>query len=544
MRLLLLLLLAGCGESDPCSGKSGVCIAVHVSGSVPRLDALSVNVKKSDASVLHGETGFVMPKIDLPVQFALRLPQDTTGQIDVAVLGVVGSGIVASGTGSVDVPASGHARVDVVLGPLMGGDLAAADLSASDANLSADLATVDLTVGGDLAGFTGLSPDPVDFGELDPSANANAILTFTNGKVPLIITSIMLTGDPAFARTSGTCQVQGTVNGGDSCTIVITYSAGATPRAATGQVIVTAGPDSYTANLIAHTTGWVVETIPSVSPLPDFSSVSGSSPADVWVGGSSGAIYHRSNGMWSAPTGILPWSPTAKVHLYSPAAGVVYVAAGGLYYSGDGGATWGQPTEVFTPTTGLANYVYGSDANTVYAGSTMGNVEVGNNATGFQADGTTGTTSVVDIFFGGSRAFALSGSHVYIRQSASMWSSVLDESTTDTLFGGAAVSTDEFYVGGKIKDSSTCLSHCAVVFHKSLAGTMERDLAGAQVNEVWVNSSSDIWGAADNGKLYHSLGDDNWNQEAVPTINNLEDVWGKGGELFVVGANATIIHKY
>ena len=98
-----------------------------------------------------------------------------------------------------------------------------------------------------------------------------------------------------------------------------------------------------------------------------------------------------------------------------------------------------------------------------------------------------------------------------------MWLSILDESTNDTLLGGSAVGTDEFYVGGRIKNSSACLSHCAVIFHKTLS---------------------------DSGNLYHSIGDNNWNLVAVPTINNLEDVWGSSGELFVVGANATILHKY
>jgi hypothetical protein len=109
--LLACLALTGC-NGDPCSGRSGVCVGLHVTGTMSGLDQLAIHIEQLAKTV--SEPTPPAP-FSLPTQAALLLPAGTTGGIDVVVDGLDHGKALARGVGHVIVPASGRAQLTVPL---------------------------------------------------------------------------------------------------------------------------------------------------------------------------------------------------------------------------------------------------------------------------------------------------------------------------------------------------------------------------------------------------------------------------------------------
>jgi cysteine-rich repeat protein len=118
--LLLSLLLAACGEPDPCAGSNAAaCIALRVEGSVARLDQLQVTIDRP--TMLTRTTSD--PSFSLPVQLALNLSAAPDATVQVSVVGLIaGQGVAEGSTGITVVGNRGHGTV--VLQGAMGLDLA------------------------------------------------------------------------------------------------------------------------------------------------------------------------------------------------------------------------------------------------------------------------------------------------------------------------------------------------------------------------------------------------------------------------------------
>ncbi len=147
------LLVAGCGgaATDPCSGRDGTCLGVHVqgSGAIAQVDQIAIDL--AGAVTFDGRTPSAPgDAIDLPVVAAVFLPS-ASGRVDVAVTGFLHGGAVGSGAAATDIAPGAHAQVTVVLAAGAPIDAAARDLAdaaapppdAAATDGGADLATAD-----------------------------------------------------------------------------------------------------------------------------------------------------------------------------------------------------------------------------------------------------------------------------------------------------------------------------------------------------------------------------------------------------------------
>ena len=116
--LFLGLLLAACGDDDPCRGKPTVCIGVHVTGS-STLDRIDVIASLPGGQRLLGQAADLSPPTFVPpVQFALLLPpEQAVGAVGVELIGSFLGMPMAAGNAVVNVPRSGRASLKIHLGP-------------------------------------------------------------------------------------------------------------------------------------------------------------------------------------------------------------------------------------------------------------------------------------------------------------------------------------------------------------------------------------------------------------------------------------------
>src|SRR5262245_26393734 len=103
MKRALLVLLAGCGSSDPCEDVGDRCIAVDVSSAtIDRIDHLELDVLYGDR---HGTATTSDGVVALPLSTAIELPG--TGAIDVGVVAAGKLGGVVLGTGAAQLQLTG-----------------------------------------------------------------------------------------------------------------------------------------------------------------------------------------------------------------------------------------------------------------------------------------------------------------------------------------------------------------------------------------------------------------------------------------------------
>ena len=144
------LALAGCAGGAPCDGKAGVCVNVLVKGPGDALDALGVQVTLPGGGVLRGDSGAGVAPIVPPVQFALLLPDGTSGKVVVDLSGEQGTTEIESGSGKLTVPPSGQTlTIDLERGApdaSVPRDLSVRDAAPPDAAAPPDLSVVKKTL--------------------------------------------------------------------------------------------------------------------------------------------------------------------------------------------------------------------------------------------------------------------------------------------------------------------------------------------------------------------------------------------------------------
>lgn len=95
-----LLLLAACGQGDPCDGVAGTCVTLHVtSPDVARIDTLDVDLLAGSFHATATTSGDASPPLETAIELAL------TGELDL--------GIVAAGRLADDLVGTGFARLTV-----------------------------------------------------------------------------------------------------------------------------------------------------------------------------------------------------------------------------------------------------------------------------------------------------------------------------------------------------------------------------------------------------------------------------------------------
>jgi hypothetical protein len=141
---------AGCASEsiDPCAGRMGACVGVHVATEVQPIDQLRVTLERAQSMLTPTAPAGAL---DFPVRFAVMLPAGASGaHLDFD--GLLAGAPRARASGDVVLGASGRATLDVTLtapapdggADLAGVDFAGADFAGDDFAPSADLAGVDL----------------------------------------------------------------------------------------------------------------------------------------------------------------------------------------------------------------------------------------------------------------------------------------------------------------------------------------------------------------------------------------------------------------
>jgi hypothetical protein len=154
-----LVVAAGCHQSDPCAGVSGICVALTVqSSSVSAVDSLRIVA----SGAVSGDHTSTSARTNLPVAIALKLPATTRGVAHFAVTGSLGGSVVGTGVADATVAPGQHvaATCTLVETGAHGGDLAGVVYLGG-----ADLGGADLagTGSGDMAGDLGaVPPKPCD----------------------------------------------------------------------------------------------------------------------------------------------------------------------------------------------------------------------------------------------------------------------------------------------------------------------------------------------------------------------------------------------
>ncbi len=211
------VLVAGCGGAvDPCAGKSGVCIGVHLDSTVVPLDQLEISVDRP--SVQSQRTPSSPAQLDLPVRFAILLPAGTSGTVQLSIDGLSSGERRAHAATEVVLPPSGTAEISLTLSAASGDggaldlagaqDLAPADLAGADL-AGVDLAGIDLAPPVDLAGQTTVTVTVLGDGtgtlDVDGVAcNGGCVRAVTIGGMAVL--QATPTGTSVFGGWSGACS--------------------------------------------------------------------------------------------------------------------------------------------------------------------------------------------------------------------------------------------------------------------------------------------------------------------------------------------------
>ena len=114
--LAVLVLLAACGDDDPCAGKTGACIALHVDGPVDVVDQLELDVlyggiHSTITTQRAGET------TEPPLVVAIELELAARAHVGVVAAGKLGGNVLGTGAAAVELAPGEHRSVEIVLAP-------------------------------------------------------------------------------------------------------------------------------------------------------------------------------------------------------------------------------------------------------------------------------------------------------------------------------------------------------------------------------------------------------------------------------------------
>jgi hypothetical protein len=522
VRALVLLLLAGCGvESDPCDGKPAACVSVKAVGSFA-LDELDVTTRVLGGRRLMGQ---IAADFELPVKFALLLPGDTAGLIDVSLVGSLRHQPVAAGSGETAI-VNGRGSLTIRM-TAQTFDLAVAEMvldSGTDLGASVDAAPTEPT----------LAPGGYAFPPTLVGQSASQTLTFSNPTAKDVVVSAIqvLPAGPPFSLDGGTCAAAKAVAPGQSCTVIVKFA----PEQR-GQVSVEArvsfGAGGEAGSFIdGWGVAWVAEGLEQdAGAVPTFQALWGTSLEDAWTGGDHATLFHRTQNGWTkvAP----PAMATAVSGIWGTAVNDLWVASG-LTREVDhtqNGLSW-----VPTVLASAGNVVTLWGQSDLYAATSAGEIwHLASNT--WTPERSADNTNLLALWGSDDSDVWAVGGKILHRDVNGAWTALPAAGDHNAVWGAAA---DDVWVAGCDQTGTAC------GFVKHLEnGTFSRvatPAAGALYG-LWGGGQNDIFAVGKGGAILHYDGSA-WTTEATPTSADLRAVWGAGGEVLAVGAGGTILHRY
>ena len=159
LALALAIAAAGCGV-DPCAGKSGACLALHVDGDgVSTIDQLELAFSGAISDDVRTPAAPGAP-VDLPIAVALILPAGRGGSLLLHATGFLAGQALGQGDAQTTLQPDAGGSLSLTLHAgggnpdLAGGDAARPDLAMPVDFAGDDLAGIDFSTPPDLAGLT------------------------------------------------------------------------------------------------------------------------------------------------------------------------------------------------------------------------------------------------------------------------------------------------------------------------------------------------------------------------------------------------------
>ena len=113
---LVIVMLAGCGTSDPCAGITGTCIALSVeSATVERIDHLELDVLYGDR---HGTATTGDGVSELPLTTAIELAGSGALEVGIVAAGKLAGVVLGTGAAQATVEAGAHVGLTIELAPI------------------------------------------------------------------------------------------------------------------------------------------------------------------------------------------------------------------------------------------------------------------------------------------------------------------------------------------------------------------------------------------------------------------------------------------
>jgi hypothetical protein len=285
----------------------------------------------------------------------------------------------------------------------------------------------------------------------------------------------------------------------------------------------------------------------------DIEGVWGSSGSDVFAVGEDGVIVHydgNPEGEWENMP-IFPSRPNSLPGNYkwrfwdiwgSSATNVFAVGygLGGTIYHFDGDS-WKEITTPFQPTGRgeSLNGIWGSSANDVFVVGSPGIIhydgvtwsKMSNNLSSGYFDDVWGS-SATDVFAVGSK---YGGGGTIFHYDGSKWKE--QKTTTESLNGIWGTASDNVLAVG---ESGTILRYNGNEWIEQSSGTSRRFL------NVWGSSEDNVLAIHSASGIMSHYNGSNWKTSWKSGFYNeiFMDVWGIGGDVFVVGRDGSILHGY
>lgn len=114
--LLLVSLVTACGDDDPCDGKAGACLSLHVDGDLDTIDQLELDLLYGGihSTVTTQRAGTTTAP---PLVVAIELELSSRTHVGVVAAGKLGGNVLGTGATAVELDAGEHRTVEITLAP-------------------------------------------------------------------------------------------------------------------------------------------------------------------------------------------------------------------------------------------------------------------------------------------------------------------------------------------------------------------------------------------------------------------------------------------
>ena len=115
MKRALLLLLAACGDDDPCAEISGACITLNVSGDVEQIDQLELDLLYGIHATTTTQRAGATSTLPVVVAIELAIADDT--HVGIVAAGKLGGNVLGTGAAAAVLDSAEHRQLSIVLAP-------------------------------------------------------------------------------------------------------------------------------------------------------------------------------------------------------------------------------------------------------------------------------------------------------------------------------------------------------------------------------------------------------------------------------------------